>query len=382
MSSTEGKIITCKAAIAWEPNKPLKFEQIEVNIPKDGEVRIKVLFTALCHTDLYTLSGKDPEGVFPVILGHEAVGIVESIGNGVVSVKQGDYVIPCFIPQCRACKFCKNPKTNLCQKIRLQQGQGVMPDGTIRFTCKGKKIFHFMGVSSFSEYTVCAEISVCKIPSTSPFNKISLLGCGVSTGYGAVLNTCKVELNSTVAVWGLGTVGLAVIMGAKEVGAKRILAIDLCENKFEFAKQFGATDCLNPLSIPKRQSLQSYLIENYDGGFDYTFECCGNVETMLQALESAHKGWGVSCIIGVAGVGEEIHTRPFQLITGRTWKGCSFGGWKSRDDVPLLVQKYIEGKIKLDEFITHRFTFDKINEAFDCMHSATECLRCVVSVSE
>lgn len=380
--STEGKTITCKAAVAWEPNKPLVFEQIEVAPPKDGEVRIKVLYTALCHTDLYTLSGKDPEGLFPVIFGHEAVGEVESIGNGVDSVAIGDYVIPCFIPQCRECEFCKNPKTNMCQKIRLQQGRGLMPDGTSRFTCKGKPIQHFMGVSSFSDFTVCAEISVCKIAKTSPIAKLSPLGCGVSTGYGAVLNTCKVESGSTVAVWGLGTVGLAVIMGAKEIGAKRILAIDICEGKFENAKKFGATDCLNPRTIPEGQTIQSYLIDNFDGGFDYTFECCGNVETMRQALESAHKGWGVSCIVGVAGAGEEIRTRPFQLITGRVWKGSSFGGWNSRDDIPQLVQKYLDGKIKLDEFITHRFSFDKINDAFDCMHSATECLRCVISVAE
>ncbi|CAK5025879.1 unnamed protein product [Meloidogyne enterolobii] len=273
-----------------------------------------------------------------------------------------------------------------------------MPDGTSRFSCKGKTIYHFMGVSSFSEYTVCAEISVCKIPKTSPIDKLSPLGCGVSTGYGAVLNTCKVETNSTVAVWGLGTVGLAVILGAKEIGAKRILAIDICEGKFEKAKKFGATDCLNPRTLPEGQSIQSYLIENFDGGFDYTFECCGNVETMRQALESAHKGWGVSCVVGVAGAGEEIRTRPFQvfyfnnyfiliffnlkLITGRVWKGTSFGGWNSRDDIPLLVQKCLDGKIKLDEFITHRFPFDKINDAFDCMHSATECLRCVISIGE
>lgn len=380
--STQGQIITCKAAVAWEPNKPLVFEQVEVSPPKDGEVRIKILYTALCHTDLYTLSGKDPEGIFPVIFGHEAVGQVESVGNGVESVAIGDYVIPCFVPQCRECEFCKNPKTNMCQKIRLQQGRGLMPDGTSRFSCKGKTIYHFMGVSSFSEYTVCAEISVCKIPKTSPIDKLSPLGCGVSTGYGAVLNTCKVETNSTVAVWGLGTVGLAVIMGAKEIGAKRILAIDICEGKFEKAKKFGATDCLNPRTLPEGQSIQSYLIENFDGGFDYTFECCGNVETMRQALESAHKGWGVSCVVGVAGAGEEIRTRPFQLITGRVWKGTSFGGWNSRDDIPLLVQKCLDGKIKLDDFITHRFPFDKINDAFDCMHSATECLRCVISIGE
>ncbi|KAI1720765.1 alcohol dehydrogenase groES-like domain-containing protein [Ditylenchus destructor] len=331
MSATAGQTIKCRAAVAWEPNKPLAIEEVEVEPPKRGEVRIKILFTAICHTDAYTLSGKDPEGIFPCILGHEAAGIVESVGEGVDHVAPGDHVIPLYVPQCRECDYCKNPKTNLCQAIRVTQGQGVMPDGTSRFKCKGKQIAHFMGCSSFSEYTVVAGISVCRVDPKAPLDKVCLLGCGISTGYGAVLNTCKVEPGSTVAVWGLGAVGLSVIMGAKEAGAKRIVAIDLLPSKFETAKFFGATDCLNPKDAPADKSFQSYLVEKFDGGFDYTFECVGNVNLMRQALESAHKGWGVSCIIGVAGSGEEISTRPFQLVTGRTWKGTALGGWKTRD---------------------------------------------------
>ncbi|KAL3101216.1 hypothetical protein niasHT_027972 [Heterodera trifolii] len=357
-----GKTIKCKAAVAWKPNEPLAIEEIEVAPPKAGEVRVKILFTALCHTDQYTLSGRDPEGIFPSILGHEAAGVVESVGEGVRSVQVGDHVVPCFTPQCRECDFCKNPKTNLCQKIRATQGKGLMPDGTSRFTCRGQQIAHFMGCSTFSEFTV-----------------LCLLGCGVSTGYGAVLNNCRVERGSTVAVWGLGTVGLAVVMGAKKAGASKIVGIDLDTAKFEKAKHFGATEFVNPKEVPAEQTLQAFLVDKFDGGFDYTFECCGNVETMRQALEAAHKGWGVSCVIGVAGAGEEIKTRPFQLVTGRTWKGSSFGGWKSRDQIPLLVKEHLDGKLDLDKFITHKFAFSDINKAFECMKKG-ESLRCVIEI--
>ncbi|KAK6754185.1 hypothetical protein RB195_013283 [Necator americanus] len=378
MTDTQGKVITCKAAVAWQAKAPLSIETIEVAPPQAHEVRVKILYTAVCHTDVYTLDGHDPEGLFPVVLGHEGAGVVESVGEGVTSFQPGDHVIPLYIPQCKECEYCKNPKTNLCQKIRIPQGNGVMPNGSSRFTCKGKQLFHFMGCSTFAEYTVVADISLCKIKSEAPLNKVCLLGCGISTGYGAVVNTCKVEPGSTVAVWGLGAVGLAVIMGAKVVGAKRIVAIDIRENKFDIARQFGATDCVNPKSVPDGKSLQSWLVENFDGGFDYTFECIGSVQTMRQALEAAHKGWGVSCIIGVAAAGQEISTRPFQLVTGRTWKGSAFGGWKSVDSVPKLVEEYMAKKIKVDEFITHHFKIDDINSALDVLHKG-ESLRSVIS---
>ncbi|KAJ1366822.1 hypothetical protein KIN20_027591 [Parelaphostrongylus tenuis] len=379
-SDTQGKVIKCKAAVAWEANKPLSIENIEVAPPQAHEVRIKILYTAVCHTDAYTLSGHDPEGIFPVILGHEGAGIVESVGEGVTAFQPGDHVIPLYIPQCKECEYCLNPKTNLCQKIRIPQGKGVMPNGTTRFSCNGKPLYHFMGCSTFAEYTVVADISLCKVNPKAPLEKVCLLGCGISTGYGAVLNTCKVEPGSTVAVWGLGAVGLAVIMGAKAVGAKRIVAIDVAESKFEAARRFGATDCVNPKSIPADKSLQTWLVENFDGGFDYTFECIGNVNTMRQALEAAHKGWGVSCIIGVAAAGQEIATRPFQLVTGRTWVGSAFGGWKSVDSIPKLVDEYMENKIKLDEFITHNFKLDELNRAFDVLHRG-ESLRSVISTA-
>ncbi|CAF1084378.1 unnamed protein product [Adineta steineri] len=400
-SSTEGQVIKCKAAVAWKAKSPLKFEEVEVSPPGKGEVRIKNLFTALCHTDAYTLDGLDPEGVFPVILGHEAAGVVESIGEGVTSVKAGDYVIPLYIPQCYKCEYCLNQKTNLCQAVRATQGQGLMPDKTVRYKCQGKDVYHFMGCSSFSEYSVVLEISLCKINKDAPLDKVCLLGCGVSTGYGAVLNTAKVEkgsrvavfglgavglavimgakqvgavLNtakvekgSRVAVFGLGAVGLAVIMGAKQVGASQIVAIDMNPEKFDLARHFGATDVVNPKDI--KDPLQQYLVEKFDGGFDYTFECVGNVEVMRAALESCHKGWGVSVIVGVAASGQEIKTRPFQLVTGRTWKGTAFGGWKSRDSVPKLVKETMDGTLKLDSFVSHKMPFEQINEAFDLLHS-------------
>lgn len=376
MSDTTGKPISCRAAVAWEAGKPLTIETVEVAPPKAGEVRIKIIATGVCHTDSHTLSGNDSEGKFPVILGHEGGGTVESVGEGVTRVKPGDHVIPLYIPQCGECKFCKSPKTNLCSTIRSTQGQGVMPDGTSRFTCKGQTVYHFMGTSTFSEYTVVAEISVCKVDDNAPLEKVCLLGCGISTGYGAALNTAKVEAGSTTAVWGLGAVGLATVMGCKTAGASRIIGIDINPDKFPVAKEFGCTEFVNPKDHEK--PIQQVLIEMTDGGLDYTFECIGNVKTMRAALEACHKGWGTSVIIGVAGAGQEISTRPFQLVTGRVWKGTAFGGWKSCDSVPKLVEDYLAGKIKVDEFITHTMPLDKINEAFDLMH-AGKSIRAVVN---
>ncbi|XP_045462953.1 alcohol dehydrogenase class-3 [Harmonia axyridis] len=377
--STAGKVITCKAAVAWGPNEDLKIETIQVAPPADHEVRIKICYTAVCHTDAYTLSGQDPEGLFPVVLGHEGSGIVESIGGGVTNVAVGDHVIPLYVPQCGECKFCKSPKTNLCQKVRTTQGQGVMPNGTSRFTCNGKNLYHFMGCSTFSEYTVVADVSVTKIDVSAPLEKVCLLGCGVPTGYGAALNTAKVEKNSTCAVWGLGAVGLAVGLGCKAAGASKIIGIDINARKFEKAKDFGFTDFINPKDFEK--PIEQVLIEMTDGGLDYTFECIGNTATMRAALESCHKGWGVSTIVGVAGAGQEISTRPFQLVTGRTWKGTAFGGWKSRESVPRLVEEYLSKKLILDEFISHKLSFTEINEAFHLMHKG-ESIRSVLKVSE
>ncbi|XP_023016904.2 alcohol dehydrogenase class-3 Fdh [Leptinotarsa decemlineata] len=374
--STAGKIIKCRAAVAWGPKEDLKMETIEVAPPKAHEVRLKVVFTAVCHTDAYTLSGQDPEGLFPVVLGHEGAGIVESVGEGVTHVQPGDHVIPLYVPQCGECKFCKNPKTNLCQKIRVPQGRGVMPDGTSRFSCNGKMLHHFMGCSTFSEYTVVADISVTKIDPKAPLDKVSLLGCGVPTGYGAALNTAKVEKGSTCAVWGLGAVGLAVGLGCQAAGASRIIGVDLNPAKFEVAKNFGFTEFVNPKDYEK--PIQEVLAEMTDGGLDFTFECVGNVHTMRAALESCHKGWGVSTIVGVAGAGQEISTRPFQLVTGRVWKGTAFGGWKSRDSVPKLVDEYMAKKLKLDEFVTHSLKFEEINEAFHLMHKG-ESIRSVLA---
>ncbi|XP_066305207.1 alcohol dehydrogenase class-3-like [Branchiostoma lanceolatum] len=375
MAETAGKPITCRAAVAWEAKKPLVIETIEVAPPRAHEVRIKVLATGVCHTDAYTLDGFDSEGKFPVVLGHEGGGVVESVGEGVSGFKPGDHVIPLYVPQCKECKFCKSPKTNLCQKIRVTQGQGVMPDGSTRFTCKGQTVFHFMGTSTFSEYTVVADISLCKVTESAPLDKVCLLGCGISTGYGAALNTAKVESGSTVAVWGLGAVGLAVIMGAKVAGASRIIGVDINPDKAEIAKKFGMTEFVNPKDHDK--PIQQVLVELTDGGLDFTFECIGNVHTMRAALESSHKGWGTSVIIGVAAAGQEISTRPFQLVTGRVWKGTAFGGWKSVDSVPKLVEEYQSGKIQVDEFISHNFPLDKINDSFHLMH-AGESIRSVV----
>ncbi|KAF2350318.1 Alcohol dehydrogenase class III [Trinorchestia longiramus] len=375
--ATEGQVIKCKAAVAWEAKKPLVIEDIEVAPPKEGEVRIKVLASGVCHTDAYTLDGHDPEGVFPSVLGHEGGGVVESVGPGVTSVKPGDHVVPLYIPECGECKFCKSPKTNLCGKIRATQGKGVMPDGTSRFTCKGQVLFHFMGCSTFSQYTVVAEISVAKVPDSVPLDKVCLLGCGISTGYGAAINTAKVEEGSTCAIWGLGAVGLAVAMGCKAQKAARIIGVDVNESKFEVAKAFGVTEFVNPKKLDK--SVTETIIEMTDGGCDYTFECIGNVSTMRVALESCHKGWGESIILGVAAAGQEISTRPFQLVTGRVWRGSAFGGWKSRSSMPRLIKDYQEKRLMVDEFVTFTKPLSGVNEAFDLMH-AGKALRSVVNL--
>ncbi|XP_072351384.1 alcohol dehydrogenase class-3 isoform X1 [Scyliorhinus torazame] len=376
MAGTEGKTINCKAAVAWEAGKPLCIEVVEVAPPKAHEVRIKIIATAVCHTDAYTLSGSDSEGVFPVILGHEGAGIVESIGEGVTCVKAGDRVIPLYIPQCGECKFCLNPNTNLCQKIRLTQGHGLMPDKTSRFTCKGQQLYHYMGTSTFSEYTVVADISLAKIDNAAPLDKVCLLGCGISTGYGAAVNTAKVAPGSSCAVFGLGGVGLATIMGCHVAGATRIIGVDINNDKFARAKEFGATECVNPKDYEK--PIQEVLVGLTDGGVDYSFECIGNVTTMRAALEACHKGWGTSVIIGVAPSGHEISTRPFQLVTGRTWKGTAFGGWKSVESVPKLVKEYMDKKIKVDEFVTQTLAFDQINESFELLRKG-KSIRSVLS---
>lgn len=384
---TENQPITCKAMVARAAKQPMVEETITVDPPKAGEVRVKVIANALCHTDIYTLDGHDPEGLFPCILGHEAGCIVESVGEGVTSVKVGDHVIPCYTPMCceASCVFCQSPKTNLCPKIRSTQGQGLMPDGTSRFKdSEGKPIYHFMGCSTMSEYTVLAEISCAKINKEADLKKVCLLGCGVSTGLGAVWNTCKVEVNSTVAVFGLGAVGLAVIQGAKMAGASKIIGIDINPKKFDAAKKLGATDFIDPNNVPKdadgkERSINQYIVGDLtQWGVDYTFDCTGNTNVMRTALEVAHRGWGVSCVIGVAASGHEISTRPFQLVTGRVWKGTAFGGFKSRRDVPILVERVLRGELPIDHFITHNFEgVGKTNDAIDALHGG-ECLRAVV----
>lgn len=366
-TSFKGKPIECKAAIAWKAGQDLAIDTVEVAAPKPGEVRVKILATGVCHTDAYTLSGADPEGIFPSILGHEGGGIVESVGDGVTSVKPGDHVIPLYTPECGKCKFCLSGKTNLCQAIRVTQGKGLMPDNTTRFKANGKTIYHYMGTSTFSQYTVMPEISVAKISQEAPLEKVCLLGCGITTGIGAVLNTSKVHAGATVAVFGLGGVGLSCIQGAKMAGAARIIAIDTNPSKFALAKKFGATECVNPNDHPNKK-IQEVIVEMTDGGVDYSFEAIGNVNVMRSALEACHKGWGESCIIGVAGSGQEIATRPFQLVTGRVWRGSAFGGYKGRTQLPGLVDSFMKGKVNIDDYITHNFPLEKINEAFHLMH--------------
>ncbi|MAC45420.1 S-(hydroxymethyl)glutathione dehydrogenase/class III alcohol dehydrogenase [Oceanospirillum beijerinckii] len=369
------EVIKCRAAVAWGPNEPLKIEEVEVAPPKAGEVRVRIVATGVCHTDAFTLSGEDPEGIFPSILGHEGGGIVESVGEGVTSLKVGDHVIPLYTAECGECKFCKSGKTNLCQAVRATQGQGLMPDGTSRFTCNGETIFHYMGCSTFSEYTVLPEISLAKVSPEAPLEEVCLLGCGVTTGMGAVTNTAKVQEGDTVAIFGLGGIGLAAIIGAKMAGASRIIGIDINESKYELATKLGATDCINPRNFDK--PIQEVIVEMTDGGVDYSFECIGNVDVMRSALECCHKGWGESVIIGVAGAGQEISTRPFQLVTGRVWRGTAFGGVKGRSELPGIVEDYMAGKFALDDFITHTMSLEKINEAFDLMHEG-KSIRSVV----
>lgn len=360
------KPITCRAAVAWAAGEPLKIEQVEVAPPKPGEVRVKIIASGVCHTDAFTLSGDDPEGIFPAILGHEGGGIVESIGEGVTSVAVGDHVIPLYTPECGECKFCKSGKTNLCQKIRETQGKGLMPDGTSRFSINGEPIYHYMGCSTFSEYTVLPEISLAKVNKSAPLEEVCLLGCGVTTGMGAVMNTAKVQEGDTVAIFGMGGIGLSAVIGAAMAKASRIIAIDINESKFELAKQLGATDCINPKNYDK--PIQEVIVELTDGGVDYSFECIGNVDVMRSALECCHKGWGESVIIGVAGAGQEISTRPFQLVTGRVWRGTAFGGVKGRSELPDYVERYLAGEFKLSDFITHTMALEGINDAFDLMH--------------
>lgn len=358
--------IKCKAAIAWGPGQPLSIEEVEVMPPQAGEVRVRIVATGVCHTDAFTLSGEDPEGVFPCILGHEGGGIVESVGEGVTSVKVGDHVIPLYTPECGECKFCKSGKTNLCQKIRATQGKGLMPDGTTRFSKDGQPIYHYMGTSTFSEYTVLPEISIAKVDPAAPLEEVCLLGCGVTTGIGAVMNTAKVKEGESVAIFGLGGIGLSAVIGARLAKAGRIIAIDINESKFPLARKLGATDCINPNDYDK--PIQELIVELTDGGVDFSFECIGNVKVMRAALECCHKGWGESVIIGVAGAGQEISTRPFQLVTGRVWRGSAFGGVRGRSELPSYVQRYMQGEFRLDDFITHTMGLEQINEAFDLMH--------------
>ncbi|HRX70685.1 MAG: S-(hydroxymethyl)glutathione dehydrogenase/class III alcohol dehydrogenase [Gammaproteobacteria bacterium] len=355
-----------RAAVAWEPQKPLVIEEVDVAGPKEGEVLLKVIATGVCHTDAFTLSGDDPEGAFPCILGHEGGCEVVECGPGVKHLKPGDHVIPLYIPECGECEYCRSSKTNLCQSIAATVWTGYMPDHTRRFSCRGTPLFHYMGCSTFAEYTVVPEIALAKINPAAPLDKVCLLGCGVTTGIGAVLNTAKVEPGSTVAVFGLGGIGLSVIQGAVMAQAGRIIAVDTNPDKFAIATALGATDTLNPTQISG--NVVDAIKEMTNGGVDYSFECIGNVEVMRQALECCHMGWGVSTIIGVAGAGQEIRTRPFQLVTGRTWKGTAFGGVKGRSQLPGYVENYLQGKIELDRMVTHIFPLEQINTAFDLMH--------------
>ncbi|WP_248885160.1 S-(hydroxymethyl)glutathione dehydrogenase/class III alcohol dehydrogenase [Acidithiobacillus acidisediminis] len=365
-----------RAAVALAPNQPLVIETVQLEGPKAGEVLVEIKATGVCHTDAYTLSGADPEGLFPAILGHEGAGVVVEVGPGVRSLRPGDHVIPLYTPECRECEYCLNPKTNLCQAIRSTQGKGLMPDGSSRFSLNGQMLHHYMGTSTFANYTVLPEIAVAKIRPDAPFEKVCYIGCGVTTGIGAVVFTAKVEAGSKVVVFGLGGIGLNVIQGARMVGADMIVGVDVNPDKRALAEQFGMTHFVNPREL--EGDLVPYLVDLTGGGADYTFECVGNTTLMRQALECAHKGWGTSVIIGVAGAGEEISTRPFQLVTGRNWRGSAFGGARGRTDVPKIVDWYMEGKIHIDELITHVMPLEKINDAFDLMHEG-KSIRSVIT---
>jgi len=364
-----------RAAVCYAPGEPLVVETVQLDGPKEGEVLVEIKATGICHTDEFTRSGADPEGLFPAIFGHEGAGIVVDVGSGVTSLKKGDHVIPLYTPECRQCKSCLSQKTNLCTAIRATQGQGVMPDGTSRFSINGKKIHHYMGCSTFSNYTVMPEIALAKIREDAPFDKVCYIGCGVTTGIGAVIHTAKVEPGANVVVFGLGGIGLNVIQGARMVGADMIVGVDINPEREALARKFGMTHFINPKEI--QGDLVPYIIELTKGGADYSFECVGSVELMRQALECCHRGWGQSIIIGVAGAGQEISTRPFQLVTGRVWKGSAFGGARGRTDVPKIVDWYMEGKINIDDLITHTLKLEDINKGFDLMH-AGESIRSVV----
>lgn len=360
------EFIKSKAAIAWGPKQPLSIEEVDVMMPKKGEVMVKITATGVCHTDAFTLSGEDPEGIFPAILGHEGAGVVHAVGEGVTSVQVGDHVIPLYTAECGECKMCTSGKTNLCSAVRETQGKGLMPDGTTRFFKDGQPIYHYMGTSTFSEFTVLPEISLAKVNKEASLEEICLLGCGVTTGMGAVTNTAKVKAGDTVAIFGLGGIGLSAIIGAKMAGASRIIGIDINTSKFDLAKKLGATDLINPKDFDK--PIQEVIVDMTDGGVDYSFECIGNVDVMRSALECCHKGWGESVIIGVAGAGQEISTRPFQLVTGRVWRGSAFGGVKGRSQLPQIVERYMAGEFALNDFITHTMSLEEINDAFDLMH--------------
>jgi S-(hydroxymethyl)glutathione dehydrogenase/alcohol dehydrogenase len=365
-----------KAAVAFEADEPLSIETVQLESPKEGEALVEIKATGVCHTDEYTRSGADPEGLFPSVLGHEGAGVVAEVGPGVRSLEAGDHVIPLYTPECRECEYCLNPKTNLCQAIRGTQGQGFMPDGTSRLSLNGDALYHYMGTSTFATHAVVPEIALAKIREDAPFDKVCYIGCGVTTGIGAVINTAKVEPGSNVVVFGLGGIGLNVIQGARMVGADKIVGVDLNPEKKDLAEKFGMTHFVNPQEV--EDDLVLYLVDLTGGGADYSFECIGNVDVMRQALECAHKGWGESVIIGVAGSGEEISTRPFQLVTGRSWRGSAFGGASGRTDVPKIVDWYMEGKIDIDPLITHTMPLEDINEAFDLMHRG-ESIRSVVT---
>jgi S-(hydroxymethyl)glutathione dehydrogenase/alcohol dehydrogenase len=365
-----------RAAIAIAPNQPLVIEEVDLDGPREGEVLVEIMATGVCHTDAYTLEGKDSEGIFPSILGHEGAGIVREVGPGVTSVQPGDHVIPLYTPECRECKTCRSHKSNLCTSIRSTQGQGVMPDGTSRFSLKGEPLFHYMGCSTFSNFTVMPEIAVAKVRKDAPFDKICYIGCGVTTGIGAVIYTAQVEPGANVAVFGLGGIGLNVIQGARMVGADKIIGVDINPSKRAMAEQFGMTDFINPAEIGNDKVVEA-IADLSDGGVDYSFDATGNTDVMRQALECCHRGWGQSIIIGVAEAGKEIATRPFQLVTGRVWKGTAFGGARGRTDVPKIVDWYMDGKINIDDLITHTMPLDEINTAFDLMH-AGKSIRSVV----